>query len=285
MKIFKNKFFIIALSIAVFFVILTSVLALMGQVGAIKNALNTVSIPFRYVGLRVSEAFEGFSDYFKSVNSLLDENESLRNEIESLEGELADMQATKDENERLREYIEVKKTYPDFKFSDALIVGREGDGNTTFLTLDKGSGDGVENGMPVIVSGGVVGSVCEVGNNWCRVRVITESSAGTGAYVSRSGEIGIISGDVSLAIDNKCLLEYLLEDADVVAGDLVYTSGVGSVYPRGLLIGRVEGVDVDEFSRQKTATVKAAVDVDELRYVMIVIDFDVYTEQPSKEAS
>lgn len=285
MKIFKNKFFIIALSIAVFFVILTSVLALMGQVGAIKNALNTVSMPFRYVGLRVSEAFEGFSDYFKSVNSLLDENESLRNEIESLEGELADMQATKDENERLREYIEVKKTYPDFKFSDALIVGREGDGNTTFLTLDKGSGDGVENGMPVIVSGGVVGSVCEVGNNWCRVRVITESSAGTGAYVSRSGEIGIISGDVSLAIDNKCLLEYLSEDADVLAGDLVYTSGVGSVYPRGLLIGRVEGVDVDEFSRQKTATVKAAVDVDELRYVMIVIDFDVYTEQPSKEAS
>lgn len=285
MKIFKNKFFIIALSIAVFFVILTSVLALMGQVGAIKNALNTVSMPFRYVGLRVSEAFEGFSDYFKSVNSLLDENESLRNEIESLEGELADMQATKDENERLREYIEVKKTYPDFKFSDALIVGREGDGNTTFLTLDKGSGDGVENGMPVIVSGGVVGSVCEVGNNWCRVRVITESSAGTGAYVSRSGEIGIISGDVSLAIDNKCLLEYLSEDADVVAGDLVYTSGVGSVYPRGLFIGRVEGVDVDEFSRQKTATVKAAVDVDELRYVMIVIDFDVYTEQPSKEAS
>ena len=285
MKIFKNKFFIIALSIAIFFVILTSVLALMGQMGAIKNALNTVSMPFRYVGLRVSEAFEGFSDYFKSVNSLLDENESLRNEIESLEGELADMQATKDENERLREYIEVKKTYPDFKFSDALIVGREGDGNTTFLTLDKGSGDGVENGMPVIVSGGVVGSVCEVGNNWCRVRVITESSAGTGAYVSRSGEIGIISGDVSLAIDNKCLLKYLSEDADVVAGDLVYTSGVGSVYPRGLLIGRVEGVDVDEFSRQKTATVKAAVDVDELRYVMIVIDFDVYTEQPSKEAS
>ena len=285
MKIFKNKFFMIALSVAIFFVILVSVLSIIGQVGAIKNALNTVSMPFRYVGVKISEAFEGFSNYFESIDSLIDENESLRDELERLEGELADKEATKDENARLREYIEVKKTYPDFKLLDALIVGREGDNNTTFLTLDRGKADGVEMGMPIIVSGGVVGSVCEVGDSWCRVRVITESSAGTGAYVSRSGEIGIVSGDIGLGIDNKCMMKYLPENADVKEGDLVYTSGIGSVYPRGLLIGRIESVDVDEFARQKTAVVKAAVDADSLRYVMIVTDHEIYTEQPSGEVS
>jgi rod shape-determining protein MreC len=138
--------------------------------------------------------------------------------------------------------------------------------------------------MPIIVSGGLVGSVCEVGDVWCRVRVITENSAGTGAYVARSGEIGIVSGDVGLGIENKCIMKYLPEDADINEGDLIYTSGVGSVYPRGLLIGRVESVDVDEFARQKTATVKAAVDADSLRYVMIVIDFEIYVE-PQVEVS
>lgn len=285
MNIFKNKFFIIALSVAVFFVILVSVLSIMGQAGAIKNALNTVSMPFRYVGTKISEAFEGFSNYFESMDSLLDENESLRDEINRLEGELADKEATKDENARLREYIEVKKTYPDLKLLDALIVGREGDNKTTFLTLDSGTADGVEVGMPIIVSGGLVGSVCEVGDVWCRVRVITESSAGTGAYVARSGEIGIVSGDIGFGVDNKCIMKYLPEDADVKAGDLIYTSGIGSVYPRGLLIGRVESVDVDEFARQKVATVKAAVDADSLRYVMIVTDYEIYTVPPEGEVS
>lgn len=279
MRIFKNKFFIIALSVAIFFVIFVSVLSLMGQTGAIKNALNTASMPFRYVGVKISDAFDSFMNYFESIDSLIEENESLRNEIDRLESELADNQATKDENARLREYLEVKKTYPDYKLLDALIVGREGDNTTTFLTLDRGTMDGVDVGMPVIVSGGLVGSVCEAGSNWCRVRVITESSAGTGAFVSRSGEIGVVSGDVSLGINNQCVLKYLPENADVTVGDLVYTSGQGSVYPRGLLIGRVSGVDVDEFSRQKTARIDAAVDADDLRYVMIVTDFSVYTEK------
>ncbi|MBE6535263.1 MAG: rod shape-determining protein MreC [Ruminococcaceae bacterium] len=278
MKIFKNKFFIIALSLAIFFVILMSVLSLMGQMGAIKNAMNTISMPFRSVGNKISEAFDGFSKYFTSMDSLIDENESLKSEIDRLEGELADADATKDENARLREYLETKKTYPDFKMIDALIVGREGDNNTTFFTLDRGQSDGVTVGMPIIVTGGVVGSVCEVGNNWCRVRVLTESSAGMGAYVDRSGEIGIVNGDVTLGMSNSCRLNYLSENADVIVGDLVYTSGLGSVYPRGLLIGRVSSVGVDEFKRQKSVVIEAAVDIESLRYVMIITDFSSYTQ-------
>lgn len=283
MKIFKNKFFIIALSVAIFFVILVSVLSLMGQTGAVKDALGTVSMPFRYVSLKISEAFDGFSEYFRSVDELLKENQSLREEIERLEGEVAQGDAAKEENARLREYLDVKKTYPDFELMDALIVAREGDNNTTFLTLDRGSADGVEVGMPIIVSQGLVGSVCEVGKAWCRVRIVTESSAGAGAYVHRSGEIGIVSGDITLGLDNKCRLKYLHEDADVKIDDLVYTSGEGSVYPRGLLIGRISSVDKDEFLRQKTAVIETAVDFGELKYVMIITDFEITDTAPAGE--
>jgi len=279
MKIFKNKFFIIALSVAIFFVILVSVLSLMGQTGVIKDAVNGIIMPIRYVGVKIGEAFDGFSKYFESMDALVSENESLRDEIAKLESELADADATKNENARLREYLGVKKTYPDFELLDALIVGREGDNTTTFLTLDRGSGDGVEVGMPIIVKRGVVGSVCEVGRDWCRVRVITESSASVGAYIDRSGEIGIVSGDITLGLSNSCSLKYLNENADVEVGDFIYTSGQGSVYPRGLLIGRVSEVGIDQFQRQKTAVVEVVVDVEELRYVMIVTDFDVYTDE------
>ena len=274
MKIFKNKFFIIALSIAIFISILTATLSVMGQTGPIRDAVNTVTLPFRYVGLKFNEAIEGFSKYFQSIDKLNEENSSLRDEIIELESQLADMEVTKDENERLRQYIDVKKAYPDFSFTDALIVGKEAENYSTFLTLDRGSGDGIKVGMPVIVKSGLVGSVCEVGYSWCRVRVITEASSNVGAYVDRSGEIGIVSGDISLKDTGTCKLTYLAEDADVEVGDLIYTSGEGSVYPRGLLVGRVSEVGIDEYLRKKTAVVECSVNFELLRYVMIVTDFE-----------
>lgn len=274
MKIFKNKFFIITLSIAVFLVILTSTLALMGQTDPIKNVFNTATMGFRYVGIKISEAAEGFSKYFQSIDELEQRNKELESEIERLESELVDAQAAKDENARLREYIDVKKAYPDFKFADALIVGTQSENHTTFFTLDRGSSDGIKVGMPVIVTSGVVGSVCEVGYNWCRVRALTESLSSAGAYVSRSGETGVLSGDISFKGTGKCMLEYLSENADVEIGDLVYTSGQGSVYPPELYIGKISSVEIDGYLRTKVAVVDCAVDFESLKYVMIITDFE-----------
>lgn len=278
MKIFKNKFFIITLSIAIFLSLLTATLSLMGQTGPIKNALNTVTVPFRYVGIKVNEAIDGFTKYFQSIDELQKQNDELESKIDELENELAELDATKNENERLREYLDVKKAYPDFSFADALIIGTESENYSTFFTLDRGSGDGIEVGMPVMVKSGLVGSVCEVGYSWCRVRVITEASSDVGAYVERSGEIGMVGGDISLKDTGTCNMTYLPEDADIEVGDLVYTSGIGSVYPRGLLIGSVATVGVDKYWRQKTATIDCAVDFESLKYVMIITSFEKHVD-------
>ena len=278
MKIFKNKFFIIALSIAIFLTVFTSVLAIMGKTDPIKEVFNTIATPFRYIGVKIGEATEGFSAYFKGIDRLAEENESLREENQALESALAEMQATKEENARLREYLAVKETYPTLTLTDALIIATESDNYSTFLTLNRGSGDGVGLGMPVIVKAGVVGSVCEVGYSWCRVRVITEASAGVGAYVSRSGEIGIVCGDISLKDKGICKMTYLPEGADISVGDLIYTSGEGSVYPRDLYIGKVVSVRKNEYLRTVEAEVECAVDFELLRYVMVVIDFETVSD-------
>ena len=279
MKFFKNKFFIIVMSLALFIVIFTATLSVMGQTGPINNTLNVLATPFRYAGLKIGEAFEGFSRYFNSIDELDKENQSLIDEIERLEGELADSQAIKEENERLREYIEFKKTYPDLSLTEALIIGSESENHSTIFTLNKGKGDGIRVGMPVVVSSGVVGSVFEVGSTWCKVRVITEASSSIGAYVSRSGEIGLIEGDISLKDTGECVFSYLSADADIKVGDLIYTSGLGSTYPRGLLIGEVISVEVDGYLRTKVAKVKCSVSFDSLTYVMIVTDYDIHVEE------
>ena len=279
MKFFKNKFFIIVMSLALFIVILSVTLSAMGQTGPINNTLNVMATPFRYVGLKIGEAFNGFSKYFTSIDELDKENQSLIEEIERLEGELADSQAIKEENERLREYIEFKKTYPDLALTEALIISSESENHSTVFTLNKGREDEIKVGMPVVISKGVVGSVCEVGSTWCKVRVITEASSSIGAYVSRSGETGLIEGDISLKGTGECILNYLPADADIEIGDLIYTSGLGSVYPRGLLIGEVTEIKTDEYLRTKVAKVKCSVNFESLTYVMIVTDYDIYVEE------
>ncbi len=128
--------------------------------------------------------------------------------------------------------------------------------------------------MAVIVSEGLVGSVCEVGDRWSRVRVLNEASSSAGAYVQRSGEIGILSGDIALKGTGHCILKYLTENSDVREGDLIYTSGEGSVYPGEIYIGRVIGVEIDVFSRTKNATVECAVNFDLLKYVLIITDHE-----------
>ncbi len=274
MKIFKSKIFIICLAIALFLSILFATLSAMGIKNPVSDAVNILLMPLRLALNKANEALLGYEKYFSSLESLYDENISLREEIDRLEGEIADAEAAKEENERLRSYLDMKKKYHDYSMLDALIIGRESESYATFFTLDRGSRDGVEVGMPVIVREGLVGSVCEVGGSWCRVRVLTEASAAVSVYVKRSGESGVLCGDIAQSSEAGCTLRYLSEDADIEVGDLIYTSGEGSVYPGGIFVGEVVEVTTDELLRARSARVKAAVEPDKLKYLLIVTSFD-----------
>lgn len=278
MKIFKNKFFIIALSVSIFITVLCSTLSIMGKGDFLKDAANIIVTPFRYVAIKISDSFNGFSKYFKEIEEIHKENEELKKEILRLEIELDKEKGASNENEILRRYLNIKKNHDNFELLDALIIGYSSDEIFNFFTLNRGSGDGVELGMPIINEVGLIGTVCEVGYNWCRVRVISEASSGIGAYVKRSGDTGVISGTVPNNDGRTCILEYLPENADIEVGDLIYTSGKGSTCPRDIFIGRVTSVNIDKYLRRKTATVESAVDIENMRYVMIITDYEINTE-------
>ncbi len=278
MKIFKNKFFIVALSVAILVTVLFSALSVMGKGDIVKNAANVVATPFRYIFMKIGEGIDGFSRYFTNIEELYRENESLRDEIDSLSAALEVEKGAAEENERLREYLGIIEAHPDFKLLEALVTGSSGENFVTFLTLNKGSGDGVKLGMPIINEQGLIGNVCELGYNWCRVRVVSEASSGVGAYVKRSGEVGVLSGIVPNKDGVTCILEYLDENADIEVDDLVYTSGIGSSYPRDIYIGKVTAVEVDKYLRTKTATVECAVRCEDLKYVIIVTSYEIYRE-------
>ena len=278
MEFFKNKFFIITLVVALLLSIVPTVLCAMGQGSYVRKALQTAAQPFSWAFTKIGEGLSGFSVYFQKLSDLQKENEELRAQLDDYRDRIYNAKMLEEENKWLSDYLGLKKEHSDFLFEEASVIGRESGNYSTVYTLSKGTMHDIKVNMPVITEYGVVGYVTEVGPTWCRAVSIIETASAVGAYIERSGELGLIEGSYELRFEGKCRMIRLPADADVHEGDRVLTSGLGSIYPRGLFVGEVVSVDADPYSRTLTAVVQPKVDYSSLVKVMIIKDYTIYSE-------
>ena len=121
----------------------------------------------------------------------------------------------------------------------AKVISRDYEKWYKGITINKGSLSGVEYGDPVMTTEGVLGVVDSVGLNWAKVKTIYDSKSAVGAKFTRTGDIGVVEGSQEFADDERCSVQYISGSAPVVNGDILVTSGLGEIYPSGLLIGRI----------------------------------------------
>ena len=171
------------------------------------------------------------------------ENRRLREQVRSLETELQLRSFKAQESVRLRELLELRQSVP-LDTLAALVVGRDGVPWFRTITLDKGEQDGVKLDAAVISSTGVVGRVFAVGPHAARVQVLLDRDSGIAALVERSRVSGVVwarSRATSPAARTWCSSTSRSGPTSRV-GDLVVTSGLDRIYPKGLVIGRVRFV-------------------------------------------
>ena len=274
MRIFQNKFFLICLCIALVLTIVPSVFSLMGYRSLAKNIVGTVTMPVRWVATVIGDSFSGFGKYFGSIKALNDQNQALIEENAALKEQLADAELLERENERLRDYLDMKNQYPSFSMEEGMVISHSSGNYITNFTLNRGTLHGIAVNMPVVTKDGIVGYVVEVGLNWCMVSTLIETATSVGAYIPRSEVVGIVSGDYSMRQEGTCKISYIDADADIQVGDVVYSSGTGSVYPADLKIGTITSIEVDEYNRTLVATVSPAVDFSELKWVMVITGYE-----------
>jgi rod shape-determining protein MreC len=236
--------------------------------------MGTIAKPFVSAGSGVANAFNGFVDVFANYDELKEENESLRAELDELKQKEYNEDLLREQNEWLKDYINLHYDKPELVFTDATVIAREADNYSTVLTLNRGSAHGVKRNMPVLTDKGLIGYVSELGLDWCRVTTITEPSSSIGVYTDRDKLLGVIEGDADLRREGLCRMKYIGGEGNVGIGDRIYTAGgKDSLYPSGLLIGEVSSVDIDEITGEMVATVAPSVDfsdLDSIRNVMIV---------------
>lgn len=254
MKLLTNKFFIICLCVALFFSVVPTVWLMLGRSDLIRSTVNTVAVPFRWVGSKISDGFKGFGSYFSSMDRLLKENEDLTRENESLRAEIYDLKRIEKENDNLKKYINLDSNYQNNKWIAAKVVA------TTDLvwTINCGTEAGIQAGRPVVSSSGAIGTVTEAGVGWAYVKPIWKSGVSISAVDVDTDCMGEVTSSTDLAIKGQCRFSGMEESAKMQVGDIVMTSGMGSSWPGNVVIGEILDVQYDAFSRVPVAVVQIA---------------------------
>ena len=279
----KQKFFIACLGLALAVALFTGVFAVMGWGSLLSDVGSAVMYPFQWVGNKIGSGVSGFFSYFADIRDLRDEVESLKNENQELKDQLVDAEIMADENAWLYHYLTMKEERGDWSLCAASVIASatasgEGGDYATELTLNRGSASGIAAGMPVVTGSGLVGVVVEVGLNHCRVMTLLDTSVSVGAVTTRATENGLCEGDYARLHEGHATLKNLPEEADVEVGDIVVTSGRGSVYPYGIPIGRVTEVTANAFVRTTEAAVQPFTDFSDLTQVMIITKYIHYVD-------
>ena len=279
----RQKFFIACLGLALAIALFTGVFAVMGWGSLLRDVGSAIVYPFQWVGNKIGDGVSGFFSYFADLEELQAELDSVKAENESLKSDLVDAEIMADENAWLYHYLSIKEEREDYTLCAASVISSssvsgEGGDYATELTLNRGSSSGVAEGMPVITPSGLVGVVVEVNLHHCRVMTLLDTSVSVGAVTTRAAENGLCEGDYAGLHKGLSILKNLPEEADVQVGDIVVTSGRGSVYPYGIPIGRVTEVTANAFVRTTEAAVEPFTDFSDLTQVVIMIDYIHYVD-------
>ena len=260
-----------------------SVLILTGHGEPIRTAVNTILSPIRGVFSDAGDGIRDISAYITEFDALKAENERMRSQLASMEDTIRAAELTLEENAFLREFLSLKESHNDYRFLKCEIVASDASaGYRRTLTLNAGTVEGAAVGYPVITPSGVVGRITEVGGNWAKAAPITELSSAIGAYVERSGDSGVAEGSYLYRDAGQLLFNYLEEDADIIIGDRIRTSGVNSYYPRGLLIGEITEILTDPATGARSAVTTPTSPLSDLRDVMVLTDFAIYETEPGQ---
>lgn len=219
-----------------------------------------------------SWAGDGIHDGLAEVWDILtvhNQNKMLRNEVEQLRVQNVKANEYAAENERLRALLDYKNSAVQFDLVAARVIGRESVTWTRMIVIDRGTRDGVEKNMAVVTARGLVGVVIEAGPISSKVEMIMDPRSAVGALSQRSRVAGVVEGSPDDA--NMPRLVNIPRNEDVQEGDVIVTSGFGGVYPKGLMIGKVESVHNDAGGLLQYAVLEPAVDFQRLEDVAVIV--------------
>jgi rod shape-determining protein MreC len=261
---FRVPLIIVAALLLVF-----SLLSLSLKKSAALRRVESLVVSFTAPGL---EALAAVRQSFKSVWSgyvylvgVQKENERLRRRLDEAVQREARYQEAVLALKRLEALLDLKRQLA-LPVAGARVVAYDPSLWSRAAIIDQGRAQGVEVGQAVVASAGIIGRIVEAYPRYAKVMLIVDRHSGADAMIQRTRGRGVLEGKGG----NRCSLEYVPKNADVQVGDLVLASGLGGIYPQGLVFGKVSQADKKAQGVFQQVEVTPIVDLSSLEEVLVV---------------
>jgi len=222
--------------------------------------------PFQTAISKVSNYTGSVWGKYTALLNVREENEQLRQELLQYKAANIEYREAVATNVRLQKLLELKESLPPPTLS-AEIVGKDPSIWFRTFTINRGSSDGVQKGMPVVTVEGVVGQVLTSSPNYSKVLLATDPNSAIEVITQNTRVQGIVKGQGPEAF----ALHYVLKSAEVEKGDYVMTSGLGGVFPKGLMVGTISEITKTRRGMFQNIEIKPAVDFSQLEYLIIIM--------------
>lgn len=230
---------------------------------------------FTYTEKIIITPFNFIKEKITSYNKLKDvekDNDILETSIDRIDSIEAENIELRRQLNALKEELNIDYALADYEYLNATVISRNIGYWHNKITIDKGTYNGVEKDMVVINSKGLIGKVIKSSTFTSDIRLITTSDTNNKISVHISNGSNNLYGLInSYDYNNNVLeLEGISNTKDVNIGDLVYTSGLGGIFPSGILIGKVTEITTDSYDLAKIIKVSPSVDFTDINYVSIL---------------
>jgi rod shape-determining protein MreC len=237
-----------------------------GGTGRAGDLVTIAVTPLQSLLVRVHRGALNLWANYVDWKSVRRDNAVLREENEQLRVQSMQAAETREENARLRRLLVLRDRLPLATVAGE-VIGREAGGWVRSLTVNRGRGDGIAQQTPVIVPDGLVGRVVQVHRGAAVIQLLNDPASTVGAVVQRTRTAGLVEGDAGGALRFKFMAR---DGASVAPGDLVVTSGLGTLFPKGLPVGRVVKIEDKGSALFHFAVLAPAVDFSRVEEVLLV---------------
>ncbi|PLX71230.1 MAG: rod shape-determining protein MreC [Denitrovibrio sp.] len=233
--------------------------------GPFQGILGNIVNPFVYYTDKTIGFFGGVWNGYINLVNVHEENDELRLENGKLKLDNSLLTEKVSEYERLKKLLRFRE----FSKLDSIacnVIGRNITGYLKYVIIDRGAEDGVKRKDPVISYSGLVGMVSEVYADTAKIEVVLNPGSNVSVMNSRTRTVGIVRGDGR----GKMAVDFYDRLDDVTEGDILITSGLGGVYPKGIIVGQVDNVEAAETGLFKNLTLTSNVDFYKLENVLVM---------------
>lgn len=235
---------------------------------SIENNISKILSPVQNALTYLKNKIEGNDTFFIQIDELKKENEELKEKNKELEESIRQLELVKSENTTLKEYMNIVEKYSNYEVIPAYIINKDISNYNSNIVINIGKKDGIEKNMPVICKDGLVGHVISCTEDTSKVQVIIDTASTVSGIITNNREAIICRG--ILEKENSLKATFIPTDAKLAVGDKVETSGLGGIYPKGIIIGEITEI-IDTLNiTDRYAIIKSYVDFSKLENVGVI---------------